>query len=328
MQVWVRTTGSTSSYEAYNASDTFSITAPVPRMTSLSANVGFPAATGTPITFTAQSTGGIAPLEYKFWRYKPGSGWTMTRDWATSNAYTWTPGSSDSGTYTLQAWVRNGGSTGDAADWKALDFSISNTAAVQVQSFTANRSFPSGTGTSITWTAIASGGSAGPLQFKFWRYNQGAGTWTMAQNYSASNTYTWTPSSGDAGTYSLQVWVRSAGSGADYEAFASSGSFTIVSTPVTITSFTANRTFPASTGTAITWTAQATGGSGTLEYKFYRYKYGSGWTLVQDYGASNTFTWTPGPSETGDYVLQVWVRSVGSSASYDAYAATDAFKIQ
>lgn len=329
LQVWVRTTGATSSYEAYNSTGLFSITAAVPAMTSLTANVGFPAATGTPITFTAQATGGIGPLEYKFWRYKVGSGWTMARDWATSNSHTWTPGGGDTGSYTLQAWVRNGGSTGSADDFRALEFSISNGAPVQVQSFTANRSFPSGTGTSITWTAIASGGSAGPLQFKFWRFNEGAGTWTMVQDYSASNTLTWMPGYNDPGTYQLQVWVRSAGSSASYEAYGATGSFTITRTPVTITSFTANRTFPVTNGTSITWTAQATGGSGALEYFFRRYNTSTGlWTTVQAYGSSNTFTWTPSPSETGTYSLQVWVRTVGSGAVYEAYAGSGAFTIQ
>jgi len=328
LQVWVRTTGSTASYEAYQASDVFSILPAKPNMTALRADVGFPAATGTPITFTADATGGIAPLQYKFWRYKSGAGWTMARDWGTGNSFTWTPGASDVGAYTLQAWVRNAGSTGDPDSWKALDFSISNSAAAQIQSVTANRSFPSGTGTAITWTAIASGGSAGPLQYRFWRYNNTSGSWTLAQDYSASNTYTWTPGYGDAGSYTLQVWVRSAGSTASYEAWLATSTFSIVRSAVTVTSFVASQTFPSAPGTAIAWTAAATGGSGTLEYKFYRYKYGSGWTLVRDYGASNTYTWTPGSAETGDYVLQVWVRSVGSGVDYEAYAATDVFRIQ
>jgi Viral BACON domain/FG-GAP repeat len=328
LQVWVRTTGSTASYEAYQSSDAFSILPAKPNLTALRANVGFPAATGTPITFTADATGGIAPLQYKFWRYKSGAGWTVARDWSTANSFSWTPGASDVGTYTLQAWVRNAGSTGDADAWKALDFTISNSAAVQIQSVTANRTFPAGTGTPITWTAIASGGSAGPLQYKFWRYNNTSGSWTLAQDYSAANTYTWTPAYGDVGTYTIQVWVRSAGSSATYEAWAATSSFSIVRSAVTIMSLTASRTFPSAPGTAITWTATATGGSGTLEYKFYRYKYGSGWTLVRDYGSSNTYTWTPGAGDTGDYVLQVWVRSVGSGVDYEAYVASDVFRIQ
>jgi hypothetical protein len=50
--------------------------------------------------------------------------------------------------------------------------------------------------------------------------------------------------------------------------------------------------------------------------------------MVQDYGTSNTFTWTPGSGDTGTYVLQVWVRTVGSGVDWEQYRATDPFTIQ
>ena len=49
--------------------------------------------------------------------------------------------------------------------------------------------------------------------------------------------------------------------------------------------------------------------------------------MVQNYSASNTFTWTPTASETGQYALQVWVRNAGSVAAYDAYNGTPYFTI-
>jgi len=49
----------------------------------------------------------------------------------------------------------------------------------------------------------------------------------MVQNYSSSNTFTWTPTGADVGDHALQVWVRSAGSTVAYEAYKSSGVFTI-----------------------------------------------------------------------------------------------------
>ena len=46
------------------------ITASAPAtLTSLTANVSFPVAPGTPITWTAVASGGTAPLQYQFWRY-------------------------------------------------------------------------------------------------------------------------------------------------------------------------------------------------------------------------------------------------------------------
>lgn len=71
---------------------------------------------------------------------------------------------------------------------------------------------PSGTtqsaGTSITWTATATG-TVLPLEYQFER--QTGGVWTVVQSYGTSNTYTWTPATGDAGTHTIRVSVRNGG---------------------------------------------------------------------------------------------------------------------
>ena len=49
--------------------------------------------------------------------------------------------------------------------------------------------------------------------------------------------------------------------------------------------------------------------------------------MVQDYSSKNTFTWTPGPFDGGSYNLQVWVRSAGSPAPFQAWRAWNDFVI-
>ena len=88
-----------------------------------------------------------------------------------------------------------------------------------------------------------------------------------------------------------------------------------------------NRTFPSAAFAPITWTAVVSGGNPPLQYQFWRLKQGVGWSLVQDYSALNTYSWTPTAAETGTYVLQVWVRSTGSTAAYDAWSGTGNFAI-
>ena len=41
--------------------------------------------------------------------------------------------------------------------------------------------------------------------------------------------------------------------------------------------------------------------------------------MVRDYGISDTYTWTPGTGDEGNYSLQVWVRPNGSTADYTAW---------
>ena len=166
----------------------------------------------------------------------------------------------------------------------------------------------------MTWTATAIGG-AGPLQYKFLLYTKATNMTTTLRD-GPSNRVVWTPPV--IGTYALQVWVRSTGSQAAYEALAGSGEFTATG-PVQITAFSANSAFPAPVNTPITWTAAATGGSGNLEYQFWRYRASTNiWTLVQKYSALSTFTWQPSAGQEGTYAVQVRVRSVGSGVVMQA----------
>ena len=65
------------------------------------------------VLFTATATGGIAPYQYKWWVWN-GSAWSLGRDWGTGNTFSWTPGAA--GTYSIQVWVRNNGTTAEAPE--------------------------------------------------------------------------------------------------------------------------------------------------------------------------------------------------------------------
>jgi hypothetical protein len=98
------------------------------------------------------------------------------------------------------------------------------------------------------------------------------------------------------------------------------------SAPIVVSSLTASVASPAPFGTSITWTAAASGGTGSFEYQFWRYSVNaSAWSLVQDYGTSNSFTWTPQSSDVGAYSFQVWVRTAGSGSLYESYAGSPLF---
>jgi hypothetical protein len=163
------------------------------------------------------ATGGTGPLQYQFARYKNGVGWTTAQTYSTSNTYTWTPGCGDAGTYTIQAWVRNAGSTATYDAWaNSTPLTVANPLAVV--SVTPDTPSPLGAGTPVTLTVSTTGGTS-PLQYRFWVYSSATG-WSQLQAYSTSPTAPWVPAS--AGTYTVQVWVRIAGSGATYDAWVNS----------------------------------------------------------------------------------------------------------
>jgi hypothetical protein len=121
--------------------------------------------------------------------------------------------------------------------------------------------------------------------------------------------------------------VRLQGSTASAASLVSSA-FQVVSGPVQMVSFTANQTFPAVAQTPIVWTTRATGGTAPLQYKFLLYDRSAwGWTTAQDWSTNPQFIWTPARSEFGIHAIQVAVRSTGSTAEYEAYAAPGFFLI-
>ncbi len=224
LQVWVRSAGATAQYEGWLGTDYFSVVVDPLSSATLTADVVFPVPANTPIKWTATVSGGVAPLEYKFFVFQSGVGWAVARDFATSSTFSWTPASA--GTYTFQVWVRNAGSSASYDTWAGTAmFTVGSSGPASVVSLVANQGMPGAS--SMVWTAIGTGGTAGPLQYKFWRYNASTGLWTVVQDYSTANTFSWTPAADEVGTYMLQTWVRSGGSSAQYEGWAGTGYFIV-----------------------------------------------------------------------------------------------------
>jgi len=292
-------------------------------VTSLTSNVTSPQSTGTSITFTASGAGGTAPYQYKFLLYN-GSSWAMVRDWSTSAAYTWTPTAASSN-YRIGVWARDATVSWDSgAQNLGMPYVITGAgsapappppaplARLALTSLTSNLASPRAPGTSITFTATASGGTA-PYQYKWWVYN--GSSWTIVNNWSGANTYTWTPGQPSL-YYRIGVWVRNATTTADVSDSNLSVPYPItaaaLATPLTITSLSSNLLSPRTTGTAITFTAAALGGAGPYQFKWWLYD-GRAWAIVQNWSGSASYTWTP-MQANANYRVGVWVRNATTTA--------------
>jgi hypothetical protein len=49
--------------------------------------------------------------------------------------------------------------------------------------------------------------------------------------------------------------------------------------------------------------------------------------MVRDWNTSPSYTWTPTLADAGPHDLQVWVRSAGSTAVYDAWRGAPSFEV-
>jgi hypothetical protein len=327
--VWVRSAGVTVDAAQASAQLAYVVTTPsLPlKISSLTSNVASPQNLGTSVTFTAAATGGTAPYQFKWW-VSDGSSWRVAQDWGSSATFNWVP--TVSGDYLVAVWGRSNGVRANSSEALAqVAYTISSTAPttpLSVTSLTSNLASPQVAGTTVTFTAAATGGTA-PYQFKWWVYD--GSSWKVAQNWSSSATLNWRPTA--AGDYMVAVWARN--NGVTLEASQAMGQvfYTITNAPtvpqpapLTISSLTSNTTSPSMLGTTVTFSATATGGTAPYRFKWWVFD-GASWRVGQDWSNSPTFNWRP--TTGGDYLVAVWAKSNGVKGNSAEVLAQTAYQI-
>ncbi len=79
-------------------------------------------------------------------------------------------------------------------------------------------------------------------------------------------------------------------------------------------------------GNAVTVEAVGSAMTDPVEFRFWAYNHGTGvWTMLRDYAAAPTINWSPA---AGSYTIQVWMRKIGSGASYDRWLNSAAVTVQ
>jgi hypothetical protein len=323
-----------------------------PTYASLAANRTSPQPVGTTVTFSASASGGTSPYSYKWWVKQNGGAWTLLQDWSTSTTLAWTPNAS--GTYAIGVWARSNGVTADGPQTSAIaEFGVSGTspsspppsspppsapppASPTYASVAATRTSPQPVGTTVTFSAGASGG-ASPYSYKWWVKRDG-GTWTLLQDWSTNTTLAWTPNV--SGTYAIGIWARSNGVAADQPQSSALTEF-VVSAPLqlppppspsplvnppTSAWIGVDRPGPQPTGTALTFSASASGGASPYSYKWWVKKDGGPWTVLRDWSTSATLTLTP--TTSGAYAIGIWARSNGVTADLPQTSAILEFSVR
>ena len=254
---------------------------------------------GKTVTFTVAASG--TGLSYQ-WQSSAdnGSNWTNISG-ATAAGYTLTTKESDNGTL-FRCIVKNAGGSVTSNSAK-LTVTATAAAAPAISSVKADATSAK-TGETITWTAKASGGS-GTLKYYFILYKNGKKVKT--RSYSTKNTFSYTPKG--EGTFKVKVYVKD---GEGTKVNKTGASVTVTSAAPTISSVKAGIS-SAYAGEKITWTATASGGSGTLKYYFVLYKDGKK-IKTRSYSTAKTFSYTP--EEAGSYKVKVYVKdSSGAKAN-------------
>src|SRR4029079_4410238 len=92
--VWARSAGVTVDAAQASAQMAYVVNTPPPApvtSAALTSTVASPQNTGTAITLIANSSGGVAPHEFKFLVQPTGGAAQVVQNWSTATTYTWTP---------------------------------------------------------------------------------------------------------------------------------------------------------------------------------------------------------------------------------------------
>jgi hypothetical protein len=162
-------------------------------------------------TFTSATTGCSSP-SYRWWLLPPSGAWQSRQPYGAGTwSQTFSAGSFMPGTYSVDAWVKQSGSTATYDTYGLVSFSLSGCSDASLAVAPAS---PQSAGTPIGLTASSNG--CAPAEYQFWVLPPG-GFWTSLGPYSSSTTATWTTSL--PGNYALVVWVRTQGATNRYDTF-------------------------------------------------------------------------------------------------------------
>jgi len=182
-------------------------------------------------------------------------------------------------------------------------------------------SSPQTVGTSILFTAAASGGS-GAFEYQFWLKDT-AGAYTLVKPFSAANTWNWLTSGAASGTYTIAAQARNATGTSSATGFDAETLINFVLSPTGAAAITAMDIVtapvsPQSVGTPVSFTAtNVIGGSAASKYQFWLKDTSGVYTLVQPYSSSNIFNWDTAGLLPGIYTVAVQAKNADSAAGYD-----------
>jgi len=266
----------TASIATYKVNAPLNVGAPTPSTTQ--------GAVGAAVTWKAVATGGTGSYKFQFLRQGPDTSgsFTMARDWDTLNTFSWTPAAQSYGSNFIMVNVKNSDNTELATALSTPAFNVGST--TPVATLIPSPTIRTEKGGMVTWTATPYGNN-GEIYYRFWLDG------VKKQDWSATNTWPMDTTAVTAGTRSVKVDIHYLGDADTKIQSSKTESYKV--DPLIVPTLTASLVSPQKAGTAITFTAAATGGTGTLVGgTAYQYRFLLNGSEVQAFSATKTYKWT------------------------------------
>ncbi|HZK73597.1 MAG TPA: hypothetical protein VFD88_06315, partial [Clostridia bacterium] len=316
------TDGGTATQQKLSVGLSASVNIPTCKSVTINPSLPSPEVLGQPLGLNATSAGCPDPNPlYEFYLRSPAGVWSIVQPFSTNDVFIWDTTHFTPGTYLTGIWVKDANSTKtyDTYAFGTFTLTFPNCTDAGVSPDSAS---PQPVGLTVNFTAFA---DACPNAVYQWWVRNAAGAWSIAVPFPAGNTFAWNTSSLHTGTYQIGVWAKQQGSTRSYDAFAF---VTYTLTAAIITGTTncqavdvgANPPSPNRPLQDITFTATSYG-CDSPQYRWWVRDTSAVWHVVQDYSASSdTFIWSGVSRKPGTYLVGVWARQAGSTASYQSYS--------
>jgi hypothetical protein len=241
----------------------------------------------------------------------PGGSYAVVQDFGSGTTFTWT-GNGIGGTYGLELDAKGATAAPNTMQSLQLSFVLTACSAVTLATSPASPQTP---GTSVVLTATATCPGTAQYRFSIAKPNL---AYAVVLDYGSANTYSWNTTAQPLGGYGLRAEVRNVGATTAAEASASV-TYALANPACTTPTVTSNPASPQGPATVVTFTATTTTCPSPLFRFFYETSPGAGWTLLQDYSASNTYRWSTAGAPGGSYRFEVDVRDSTRPVPYDQY---------
>lgn len=273
-------------------------TAPIIRSFSVD-KISAPA--GSEVTFTAVASG-EGTLKYKFIVKGRTTNYSIVRDFSTQDTFVWTPKVADE---VHDCYVQVMDENSVISESNPILFTSTAEVVIdrpiKIESFTTSVTGSQVKNTPVQINVVGSGGE-GILKYKFLLYDRASNIWYKLRDFESTNIYTWTPSK--VGTKELYVDVKDAND----NVVRSNPISIIITEPVEELSvtLTADPAIRQTVGNKVALTANATGGVGTLLYKFLLKNNDTNeFYLIKDYSTLDAVSWTASKSGTRTFYVDV-----------------------